>query len=331
MGLDIGLPSLDAPVLDNLVTVLAVVFYFALGSWWEAAGYGLRTRSAAKRVAHRAQLLFSRQSRDPRRIARCRLVGAGPGDPALLTVAARRAIAEADLVIADLLVPEDILALVNGRLVLSRKYKGCANKAQDELHEWTLAALQEGLDVVRLKGGDPFLYGRGGEEIAVFRRAGFAVEVIPGISSCLSAPLAAGIPVTTRGVADQLQVATGHGMNDTVPRDVAPYYAGRTSVFLMSVSRMEKLMSRLTMPHLAYPSSTPVAVVEKATTSRQRTVRGTVETIAAICEAESVESPAVIIVGRAVDALGRDCTQYMNGHGSVRFDPFGSDVEVMSY
>ncbi|GBG25677.1 Uroporphyrinogen-III C-methyltransferase [Hondaea fermentalgiana] len=303
--------ALEAGVWEQLASLLVVAFYFALGSWWEAAGYGLRTRSVAKRFTNRAANAMRRLP----------LVGAGPGDVALLTMAARRAIAEADLVIADLLVPQEILALVNGRLVLSRKYKGCANKAQDELHEWTLAALAQGLDVVRLKGGDPFLYGRGAEEIAVFRRAGFAVEVIPGISSCLSAPLAAGIPVTTRGVADQIIVATGHGMNDTVPRDVAPYYAGRTSVFLMSVSRMTQLMERLASPQLGYPSSTPVAVIEKATTSKQRTVRGTVESIARICEAEAVESPATIVVGRAVDALGDASTAYTAGSGCVRFEP----------
>jgi uroporphyrin-III C-methyltransferase len=203
---------------------------------------------------------------------------------------------------------------------MSRRYKGCANKAQDELHQWTLDALHQGLDVVRLKGGDPFLYGRGAEEIHVFRRAGFQVEVIPGLSSSLCAPLAAGIAVTTRGVADQLLIATGHGMNDSVPRDVAPYYEGRTTVYLMSVGRIERLMDRLVSVS-GYPKSTAVAVIERATTHKQRTLRGTIATIAEICKREAVQSPATIVVGRASQALSLDelDSEYQVGQGSVRF------------
>ena len=255
------------------------------------------------------------KSRKPR----CRLVGAGPGDPSLLTRAALQALQEADLVIADRLISEDILSLIRGRIILSRKFKGCANAAQNELHDWTLDALHKGIDVVRLKGGDPFVYGRGAEEIEIFRNHGFDVEVIPGVSSSLCAPLAAGIAVTTRGVADQLLIATGHGMNDSIPREVAPYYIGRTTVFLMSVSRMHQLMHRLS--ESGYPDGTPVAVIEKAATKDQRVVKGVLAQIADTCVSLNVASPATIVVGKAVYALCQNdgTSHYQYGKGSVLF------------
>eukprot|EP00516_Mucochytrium_quahogii_P006170 CAMPEP_0203761202 /NCGR_PEP_ID=MMETSP0098-20131031/14334_1 /ASSEMBLY_ACC=CAM_ASM_000208 /TAXON_ID=96639 /ORGANISM=" , Strain NY0313808BC1" /LENGTH=303 /DNA_ID=CAMNT_0050655089 /DNA_START=137 /DNA_END=1048 /DNA_ORIENTATION=+ len=290
-------------MLPTLLNLLWAALGVALGVAMERSGWGDRCKAILDRMF-------------VRRGPKCRLVGAGPGDPALLTVAARYAIQEADVVIADRLVSQDTLNLVRGKLIVSRKYKGCANKAQDELQRWTLEALDQGLDVVRLKGGDPFIYGRGAEEVDDFRKHGFDVQVIPGISSSLCAPLAAGIAATTRGVADQLLIATGHGMNDTVPRDIAPFYAGRTTMYLMSVSRMEQLMKRLTQA--GYPAATLVAVIEKATTKEQRVVRGTVGTISDIAKAEDVKSPATIVVGRATGALEHGSI-YQYNHGSVRF------------
>ncbi len=281
----------------------------AVGALLERSGWWVRLSAVAARRWRRAG-------------ARMRLVGGGPGDPALLTVAGRRALHEADLVIADLLVPEETLALVRGRLVMSNKHKGCANAAQRELQDWTLAALSRGLDVVRLKGGDPFVYGRGAEEVQDFRRHGYEVEVVSGITSALAAPLAAGIAVTTRGVADQLAVSTGHGMSDSVPRELVPYAPGRTAVFLMSVSRMDELMQRL--HDAGYPAATPVAVVESAATRSQRVIRGRLLDIARLCEHHAVKSPATIVVGRATEALLHpalpgEASHYQWGHGSVCF------------
>jgi len=299
-------------VLEEFRVLVLVVAAFVAGAVWESTGWRLRIWSSVLR-------LFGWS-----KSARCRIVGAGPGDAALLTIAAKRAIHEADVVIADRLVSEQTLALVRGELIMSRKVKGCANKAQEELHQWTLEALKQGKDVVRLKGGDPFLYGRGAEEIHVFRKAGFSVEVIPGISSAFAAPMSAGIALTTRGVADQVMIATGHGMNDSVPKDMASYNAGRTTVYLMSVGRMQGLMKRLLDPSVGYPFQTPVAVIEKATTLDQRTIRGTIETIYDLCKAEDVQSPATIVVGRAAEALlptGQAALEisYQHGEGSVKF------------
>lgn len=162
------------------------------------------------------------------------LVGAGPGHVSLLTLAALAAIAEADLVVADRLIPAETLRLCRGQLVVAQKEYGRAHVAQEEIHAACLKGLQRGWRVVRLKGGDPFVFGRGGEELLHFRQLGYRVRVVPGISSSLSAPLLAGIPVTHRGIADQILVATAHGKDDSGKRD------GGTGAFgaaLMDISK----------------------------------------------------------------------------------------------
>lgn len=251
---------------------------------------------------------------------RIRLVGAGPGSAELLTRAAYRALQEADLILADRLVSPEVLACASphAEVRIANKCKGSADPAQSELHRWVLQGLAEGKDVVRLKGGDPFMYGRGGEEVAAFCAQGYDVEVVPGISSALSAPLAGGIAVTTRGVADQLMVCTAHGKGGSVP-DVPPFRHGRSTVFLMGVSRLEKLCAALAAE--GWPDDLPVAVVERATTKAQRQVEGTLATIAAVVRAANVNSPASIVVGEAVGALRKASrgSRFDTAAGSVVF------------
>ncbi|CAG8730399.1 6166_t:CDS:2, partial [Acaulospora colombiana] len=142
---------------------------------------------------------------------RIRLVGAGPGDPNLLTRAAYQAIQEADVILSDKLVPSEVLKLIPQQtevLVAAKKFCANAEASQEELNRLGLEALSQGKDVVRLKQGDPFLFGRGGEEFLFYRSNGYTPQVLPGISSCMSAPLLANIPVTHRGVASQLLVCT---------------------------------------------------------------------------------------------------------------------------
>ncbi|GBG31698.1 Uroporphyrinogen-III C-methyltransferase [Hondaea fermentalgiana] len=301
--------SWSAGILATALTLALALALVAIGVRLEQSGWPLRARAVLSR---KAVAWTTGRSQ-----ARCRLVGAGPGDPALLTLAARRALAEADVVIVDQLVPEGIVQLIRGRVVHSRKVKGCANFAQNELHEWMIEALERGEDVVRLKGGDPFLFGRGGEEVDVVQKHGFAIEVIPGISSALAAPLSAGLAVTTRGVADQLVIATGHGKHDSVPRLPPQFDESRTAVFLMGVSRMENLVTRL-RTRCAYPASTPVAVIERATLPNQRVIRGTLEDIAALSRAAAVISPATIVIGRTAHALPE--ASYIPGTGAVRYE-----------
>lgn len=248
-----------------------------------------------------AQESFSRGSSAGAAKARCDgpmafLVGAGPGDPELLTLAAVRALEQADLVITDRLVPQAVLSYCKCRVVYSQKFKGCANIAQAQLQDWVVDGLKQGLKVVRLKGGDPFLYGRGMEEVEHILNAGFRVKVISGISSSLAAPLAAGISITARGVANKLLVATAHGKYDTYP-DLPPYDPAQSTVYLMSVSRLGNLAKALI--HEGYPADLPVAIVERATMPEQRAVYGTLETVGILAMDQKVVSPAVITIGAA--------------------------------
>lgn len=248
------------------------------------------------------------------------LVGAGPGDPELLTIAALRVLKQADLVITDRLVPQGVLALCTGKVVYSQKFKGCANIAQMQLEDWLIDGLNQGLVVVRLKGGDPFLYGRGMEEVARIVQAGFSVKVISGISSSLAAPLAAGISITARHVANKVLIATAHGKYDTYP-DIPVFDPAQTTVYLMSVSRLSNLAKALIINN--YPEETPVAVVERATTPAQRTTNGNLNTIGELASKRQISSPAVIVIGPAAGShvnnrLTFD-TAYRNG--GVTFSP----------
>ncbi|KAG6367608.1 hypothetical protein INS49_001801 [Diaporthe citri] len=177
------------------------------------------------------------------------LAGSGPGHPDLLTRATYKAIQSADLILADKLVPEGVLDLIPRRTPVSiaRKFPGNADKAQEELLEQAIAGVRQGKVVLRLKQGDPFIYGRGGEEVEYFRQNGLGgrVLVLPGITSSLSAPLFAGIPPTQRDVADQVLVCTGTGKKGKPP--TPPEFIGsRTVVFLMALHRITGLVAELT-------------------------------------------------------------------------------------
>jgi len=242
-----------------------------------------------------------RRSATPRLV----LVGAGPGDCDLMTFAAAHELAKADVVIADLLIPKALLARfvpASAKLLIANKIKGNAHEAQSEIEKWTLDALKNGQYVVRLKGGDPFLYGRGGEEVVEFSKLGYQVKVVPGVSSALAGPASAGIPVTSRGVANQLAVCTVHGKNDTIPALIPkPFNPQRTVVFLMSVSRVEYMVTSLLRE--GYPKDTRVVVAERATLPNQRSLFCELETLTSLVEAELVQSPAVIIVGGAANGV----------------------------
>jgi uroporphyrin-III C-methyltransferase len=228
------------------------------------------------------------------------LVGAGPGDPELLTLQALRVLKQASLVISDRLVSQEILDLITCEVRIARKRPGCAEEAQDEIYEWTKEAVLAGRDVVRLKIGDPFLFGRGGEEVLEFRKLGVEPTVVPGVSSSYSAPLAANIPLTHRGVSNSVLISTGYGRDATVV-DIPPYASDRTVVLLMAVGRIAEIASNMTAA--GYPKTTPVAIVEKATTPEQRTLTGTLETIGEIAKRDEAKAPAAIIIGEVVNVL----------------------------
>jgi len=217
------------------------------------------------------------------------LLGSGPGDPDLLTVTAHRMLTEADpettLVVADRLVSPEILELINCPYQVARKLPGCADLAQEEIYWWCYQALNQGKHVIRLKIGDPFVFGRGGEEVLTFREFGVEPKVVPvrvvfvvgfyhvwfwssscwfvlthwhgfeqiqGVSAAFSAPLLGNIPVTHRGCSNQVVMCTGYGREGTSP-DLIQYHKEQTVVFLMAVGRLRELSQRLqTLAH--YPA-----------------------------------------------------------------------------
>ncbi|RUS14869.1 tetrapyrrole methylase [Endogone sp. FLAS-F59071] len=242
----------------------------------------------------------------PNPTAHIALVGAGPGTPDLLTLRAHRLLTTADLVVSDRLIPSAILSLVTGELrIASEKTAIRSDSSQDELITWCLSGIRSGRRVVRLKIGDPFVFGRGGEEVQEFRRHGYDPEIVPGISSALSAPMRAGAPVTMRGVADQVIITTGRGTKGVMP-DLPAYGKSRTLVVLMAVGRARE-MKRLLIEK-GYPEDVPCVWVQNAEGPDERCVRATVGTVAEVAEREKIESPAVLVVGWVIGALDQRAT-----------------------
>ena len=231
------------------------------------------------------------------------LVGAGPGDPDLLTVAAVRHISNPKaLVIADRLVSHEIISMVQGELRVAAKTPGCQQAAQDEIFRWIEEAVRRGTDVVRLKIGDPFVFGRGGEEVLEFReKLGIEATVVPGVSAVFSSPLLGGIPVTHRGVANQVIMSTGYGKEEARPA-LQPYHPEQTAVFVMAVGRLTDLCERL-QSEAAYPATCPVAIVEKASMPEQRCLIGTVGTIGRLAKEYEIQAPSTIVFGEVVHVL----------------------------
>ncbi len=223
------------------------------------------------------------------------LVGGGPGDPGLITVLGRRLLAEADVVIADRLGPRSILRELDaGVLVIDvGKLPGHHPVPQNEINALLVEHAKAGRHVVRLKGGDPYVLGRGGEEAEFCRSHGIAVEVVPGVTSAISVPAAAGIPVTHRGVANGFTVVTGHEQIQSLPGG-----SGHTVILLMGVSALAGSAGALAGG--ARGGGCPVAIIEDGFGPNQRVTIGTLDTIAAQAEARGVRSPAVIVVGDVV-------------------------------
>ena len=235
----------------------------------------------------------------PSKRARIQLVGSGPGDAALLTLAAWDAIVHADVVVSDRLVPKAITGLARGTVFVARKTPGRAHLAQAELDNAVLTAARQGKYVVRLKCGDSFVFGRGGEEIRMYRQHGFEPEVIPGISCCIAAPAAAKVPLTLRGVAHQVLVTTAHGKDGSTPV-LPPYIPHCTFVFLMGVGRLEMLRKGL-VESSGFPHDLPVVIVQEASQATQRVVHTSLKTMVADARANGVKAPATIIMGAVAE------------------------------
>lgn len=224
------------------------------------------------------------------------LIGGGPGDPDLITVRGRRELAMADVVVFDRLGPSSLLASLapDVELIEAGKRPGHHTLTQDQINAVIVDRALAGRRVVRLKGGDPFVFGRGSEEVQACVAAGVTVEVVPGISSAVAAPAAAGIPVTHRGLANGYAVITGHQLDDLT----SLAQLDLTLVVLMGVATLPELSAGLVAAGRS--SSTPVAVIEQASTPQQRVTIGTLASIADLAAAVGVRNPAVIVVGDVV-------------------------------
>jgi uroporphyrin-III C-methyltransferase len=229
------------------------------------------------------------------------LVGAGPGDPDLLTVKAARILARADVVLYDRLVSEEILALVNpsAELVYLGKHEGQQQEVQDQIFRTLRCYRGRRKTIVRLKGGDPMVFGRGAEEWLFLAENGIDTEIVPGISSSVAVPALCGIPVTFRGVATSFAVITGHSKDGLNP-DWARYAGIETLVILMGVKYRDKIAQALL--ESGRPSTQPVAFIERGSTPEERILIATLRDVATGLVA--VESPAVFVVGDVVRVRG---------------------------
>lgn len=229
------------------------------------------------------------------------LVGAGPGDPGLLTVKGRDLLVTADCVIYDYLVNPEIvrLARADAELLFVGKRGGQQCITQDEINHLLLTKAAEHRVVVRLKGGDPFVFGRGGEEAEILAAAGIAWEVVPGISAGLAAPAYAGIPVTQRGISSSVAFITAH--EDPTKESSAlrgEQLGADTLVFFMGVARIEQLVEEL-LAHGRNPA-TPVAVIRWGTRAEQEVFTSDLRNIAVLLASREVKPPALIVVGEVV-------------------------------
>ncbi len=237
----------------------------------------------------------------PGRVA---LVGAGPGDVGLVTVRGRRLLAEADVVVVDRLAPQELLTTLDADVVVIDVGKSPKHHPvpQAEIERLLVEHALAGKRVVRLKGGDPYVFGRGAEELATCRAAGLEVEVVPGVTSAIAGPAAAGIPVTHRDLASSFTVATAHDAlaGGTRAALASMVRSGGTLVLLMGVSQLGAVATGL-IEHGCDPTI-PVAIVERASTPGQRLTVATLASVAEVAGAVGVRAPAVIVIG-AVAAL----------------------------
>ena len=227
------------------------------------------------------------------------LVGAGPGDPGLLTLHAARALAEADVVLHDRLVSADVLALSHRDAELievGKRVGGDHHATQARIHDLLVKHASAGKRVVRLKGGDPFVFGRGGEELEVLRAHGIPFEVIPGITAAVACAAYAGIPLTHRDHAQSLRLLTAHAQDGDAEHDWATLsQANQTLAFYMGVSGLARLRDNLIAHGRA--ASTPFALVENGSRPEQRVIAGTLDELPELARRHAVQAPALLVIG----------------------------------
>lgn len=228
------------------------------------------------------------------------LVGAGPGDPGLITLKAVNTLQVADVILYDALVNEQLLSYAGPDClaVFVGKRAGCPCAAQREINELIVQYARSHGHVVRLKGGDPFVFGRAQEELAAARAAGIEYEVIPGISSALAVPALMGIPPTCRGISESFWVITGTTRSGEISEDI--YLAAKSSATIILLMAMKKLELIMDLFLEAGKQMTPVAIIQNGSTEAEKMITGTVLNICSLAKFEKLSNPAVIIIGYVV-------------------------------
>ena len=255
-------------------------------------------QTGAQRIA---QQLLATTSTAPRAVGEVTLVGAGPGDPELLTLKALRALQDADVILHDRLVPDAVLELArrDATRICVGKSAGNVGTTQEEINALLIEHAQRGQRVVRLKGGDPFVFGRGGEELQALAKAQINFSVIPGITAALGSAAYAGVPLTHRDYAHSVSFVTGHAQSDGQEPDWrALAKNGNTAVFYMGLARLDHIVEQL-LEHGA-PGTRPAAIIAQGTTADQRVITGTLSSIREVSSAAKLESPALLVVGDVV-------------------------------
>lgn len=313
-----GIPSVDFAIADEAETSRIWCVQASSGAfssaWTPAVAHGSdgilvavsggydpgRARAIRDAISHGIETgqLPVRPTRKESRpvVGSVHLVGGGPGSAGLLTVRGRHLLSLADVVVVDRLAPQGVLAELSDEVEIidCGKSPGHHQMTQDEINAVLIDRARQGLRVVRLKGGDPFVFGRGSEEALTCKENGIPFEVVPGVSSASSVPASAGIPLTHRGISRSFSVLTGHDGFHPQSKDL-----DQTYVILMGVEQLEKLTSSFI--EAGWSESTPVAIIESGWTVRQRTTVGSLADIAGQAITKNVTSPAVVVVGNVVN------------------------------
>jgi uroporphyrin-III C-methyltransferase/precorrin-2 dehydrogenase/sirohydrochlorin ferrochelatase len=248
-----------------------------------------------------AQQLLARTSAARRVPGEVTLVGAGPGDPELLTLKALRALQDADVILHDRLVPEGLLDMArrDAARICVGKAAGSIGSTQEEINALLIEHALQGKRVVRLKGGDPFIFGRGGEELEALSKAQISFSVIPGVTAAAGCAAYAGIPLTHRDYAHSVTFVTAHADKDGREPDWrALAMPGITAVFYMGLARVEHIAAQLVAHGAA--ATLPAAIIAQGTLQDQRVITGTLASIAEVTAASNVQSPALLVVGEVV-------------------------------
>lgn len=225
------------------------------------------------------------------------LVGAGPGDPELITLKAVNALKKADVVLYDKLANEEILDYADGaKLIYVGKQAGHHSKTQDDINKILIKEAKENNVVVRLKGGDPFVFGRGGEEMLALSKEGIQFHLIPGVTSAIGVPTTIGLPVTHRAVSTSVTFVTGHEDPTKESKQVKWDFTADTIVILMGIGNLESNIHEI-MKHK--DAHTPVCIIENGTMENQRIITGTLENITK----KDINPPALVVIGHVVDVF----------------------------